>query len=85
MIPRNLAACPTLERYRTLSHNTLEELGLPRCPLRGHSRPNWAVRAMSGLPPIATEYRTSLEVRFVPGPDSCTATSDADGSGLSHE
>jgi hypothetical protein len=24
------------------------------------------VRAMSGLPPIATELRTSLEVRFVP-------------------
>jgi hypothetical protein len=31
----------------------------------GHSRPNWAVRAMSGLPPLATELRTSLEVRFV--------------------
>ena len=28
---------------------------------------------MSGLPPIATELRTSLEVRFVPDPDSCTA------------
>jgi hypothetical protein len=28
---------------------------------------------MSGLPPIATELRTSLEVRFVPLPDSCTA------------
>ena len=27
---------------------------------KGHSRPNWAVRAMSGLPPIATELRTSL-------------------------
>ena len=24
MIPGILAACPTLERYRTLSHNTLE-------------------------------------------------------------
>ena len=32
----------------------------------GHSRPKWAVRAMSGSPPIATELRTSLEVRFVP-------------------
>jgi hypothetical protein len=32
----------------------------------GQSRPNWAVRSMSGLPPIATELRTSLEVRFVP-------------------
>jgi hypothetical protein len=35
----------------------------------GHSRPNWAVCAMSGLPPIATELRTSLEVRFVPSSD----------------
>jgi hypothetical protein len=32
----------------------------------GQSRPNWAVRAMSGLPPSATELRTSLVVRFVP-------------------
>jgi len=29
---------------------------------------------MSGLPPFATELRTSLEVRIVPGRDSCTAT-----------
>jgi hypothetical protein len=34
MIPGILAACPTLERYRTLSHNTLEALGLPRRPFR---------------------------------------------------
>jgi hypothetical protein len=32
----------------------------------GHSRPKWAVRAMSGLPLIATELRTSLVVRSVP-------------------
>jgi hypothetical protein len=32
----------------------------------GHSRPNWTVRAMSGTL-IATELRTTLEVRFVPG------------------
>ena len=32
----------------------------------GHSRPNWAIRTMSGLLPLATELRTSLEVRFVP-------------------
>jgi hypothetical protein len=32
----------------------------------GHSRPKWRVPAMSGLPPIATELRTSLVVRFVP-------------------
>jgi len=35
----------------------------------GHSRPNRAVRAMSGLPPPATELRTSLMVRFVPTAD----------------
>jgi hypothetical protein len=35
----------------------------------GQSRPNWAVRAMSGLSPLATELRTSLVVRFVPLPD----------------
>jgi hypothetical protein len=28
---------------------------------------------MSGLPPIATDLRTSIEVRFVPLPDSCAA------------
>jgi hypothetical protein len=32
----------------------------------GHSRRFDDVRAMSGLPPTATEMRTSLEVRFVP-------------------
>jgi hypothetical protein len=32
----------------------------------GHSRPNWTVRAMSAFLPLATELRTSLEVRFVP-------------------
>ena len=32
----------------------------------GQSLPKWAVRAMSAFPPIATELRTSLEVRFVP-------------------
>src|SRR4051812_48479067 len=32
----------------------------------GQSLPKWAVRAMSVLPPIATELRTSLEVRLVP-------------------
>jgi hypothetical protein len=31
-----------------------------------HFRPKWAFRAMSGLPPIATELRTSLKVWFVP-------------------
>jgi hypothetical protein len=32
----------------------------------GHSRRFDDVRAMFGLPPIAIEMRTSLEVRFVP-------------------
>jgi hypothetical protein len=35
----------------------------------GPSRPKWAVRAMSGLPPVATELRTSMAVRFVPTSD----------------
>jgi hypothetical protein len=34
--------------------------------LMGHSRRFYDVRVMSGLPPIATELRTSLEVWFVP-------------------
>jgi hypothetical protein len=36
--------------------------------------PNWAVRAMSGLPPLATERRTSLVVRFVPNSDIALST-----------
>ena len=32
----------------------------------GRSQPNWAFCAMSGLPALATELRTSLLVRFVP-------------------
>jgi hypothetical protein len=35
----------------------------------GQSRPKWTVRATSAFPPIATELRTSLEVRFVPEAD----------------
>ena len=35
----------------------------------GQSPPNWAARAMSGFPPLATELRTSLVVRFVPEAD----------------
>jgi len=33
---------------------------------RGQTLPKWAVRTMSGLPPLATELRTSLVVRLVP-------------------
>ena len=33
----------------------------PRCLAdKGHSRPKWAVHAMSGLPRLATEPRTLL-------------------------
>jgi hypothetical protein len=32
----------------------------------GSIAPKWAVRAMSGLLPLATELRTSLVDRFVP-------------------
>ncbi len=35
----------------------------------GHFRPKWAARVTSALPPIATELRTSPEVRFVPTPE----------------
>jgi hypothetical protein len=38
----------------------------PPMSAQGQSRPNWAVRIMSGLPQIATELPTSLVVRFVP-------------------
>jgi hypothetical protein len=32
----------------------------------GQSLPKWAVRTMSGLPPLATELRTSLVGPLVP-------------------
>jgi hypothetical protein len=32
----------------------------------GQLLPKWAFLAVSAFPPIATELRTSLEVRFVP-------------------
>ena len=35
----------------------------------GHSRLNWTVCAMSGLPPVATELRTSRIGSFVPTTD----------------
>ena len=35
------------------------------------------VRPTSAFPLIATKLRTSLEVGFVPEPDSCTAVNDA--------
>jgi hypothetical protein len=36
---------------------------------RDHSQRNWAARATSGLPPLATELRTSQVIRFVPNPE----------------
>jgi len=35
----------------------------------GQSRPNWAVRAMSGLPPVAIRLRTCRIGSFVPTSD----------------
>jgi hypothetical protein len=43
---------------------------------KGHSLPKWAICAMSGLPPLASELQTLLEVRFVPTRDSCTAANE---------
>jgi hypothetical protein len=48
---------------------------LPYVP--GHSLPKWAVHPMSAFPPIAAKLRTSLMVRFVPYPDSCTAANSS--------
>jgi hypothetical protein len=61
--------CASLVLRSANLHGTREFGRLPpirvQLPLKGQTRPNWAVRAMSALPPIATELRTSLEVRFV--------------------
>jgi hypothetical protein len=48
----------------------------------GYSRPKWAVHAMSGLPPLATELRTSLEVRIVPQADRLTVRNAPSLDGL---
>ena len=45
----------------------------------GHSRPNWAVRIMSGVPPVATVERTSRFGSFVPAADSCNAANTGHG------
>jgi hypothetical protein len=42
----------------------------------GQSLPKWAARRMSAFPPIATDLRTSLEVRFVPDSDIRAALRD---------
>ncbi len=46
-----------------------ERLGVKFPGPTRHSRPNWAVRVMSGMPPIATELRTSTSGSFVPRPE----------------
>jgi len=38
----------------------------------GQSRPKWAIRTMSGSPPLATGMRISLLVRFVPNSEVAT-------------
>ena len=43
----------------------------------GHFRTSANVTAMSAFLPLATNEWTSLEVRFVPTRDSCTATNIA--------
>jgi hypothetical protein len=42
----------------------------------GSIAPKWAVRAMSGLLPLATELRTSLVDRFVPQTDVSLGMTD---------
>jgi hypothetical protein len=51
----------------------------------GHSRPNWAVRAMSGLPPLATTERTSLEVgRSIDADAAAAGSGSVDSRRLVH-
>ena len=44
-----------------------------RVPVRRLKKASYLAVAMSGLPPLATELRTSLVVRLVPTTDSCNA------------
>lgn len=59
----------TSDPLSALPDDRFESLGRDGLPSSGHSRRKWAVRAMFGLPPMATELRTSLAVRFVPSTD----------------
>jgi hypothetical protein len=49
-----------------LSHYGLAQVGHRAMSEKGQFRQNFAVRAMSGLPPLATELRTSRISSFVP-------------------
>src|SRR3984893_2787270 len=50
----------------------MHKVGPALTSVEDHSRPNWAVLVMSGLPPVATVERTSRFGSFVPLTDSCT-------------
>ena len=57
-------------------------------PATGRFAPKAAVGKLENQLPLYPRKQTNLNignVRKVPGPGSCTATSDADGLGLSHE
>src|ERR1700730_15766308 len=47
---------------------------VPQGLVMGQSLPKWAVSAMSGLPPLATELLTSLIVRSVPETEKLKAS-----------
>ena len=49
-----------------------ERLGVKFPGPTRQSRPNWVVRAMSGLPPVATGSRTLRHGSFVPTRDVAT-------------
>jgi hypothetical protein len=59
-----------MERYGRPNYNTFFTSAISGL---GQSLPKWAARAMSVMPPLATELQTSPEVRFVPTTDSCAA------------
>ena len=44
----------------------MHKVGPALTSVEDHSRPNWAVLVMSGLPPVATVERTSRFGSFVP-------------------
>ena len=67
MIPGILAACPTLERYRTLSHNTLEELGLPRRPFRGGGKTLLDNKVSSIYPAVVSQPIKQRKLGLIEG------------------
>src|SRR5471030_2150334 len=74
----NLHRSPPMNQSETdleiVNESQLLRFGIrPEISVPGHSRPNWVVCVRSALPPVATDQRTSREVRKVPRRDSCTA------------